>query len=125
MPHREWQVEEERLARLFLPLHELDRLRQQLIRVDLGPHFARVRLDRAQWTARDRLNDLRPLRQEDIGRRVHRVRQRERVDVGCRIPREFGRDAIELIEAVRCRQALRFGAQVPLAEDGRRIARLW
>ena len=121
MPHRERQVEEEGLAGRFLPLHEVDRLRHQFS-VDLGPDFPRERLDRAQRTARDGLDDLRPLRQQLVGRRVHRVRQRDRVDVGRRVPGDVGRNAIELIEAVRRRQALRFDAEVPLAEDGRGIA---
>ena len=121
VPHRERQVEEEGLAGRLLPLHEVDRLRHQFI-VDLGPDFPRERLDRAQWTARDGLDDLRPLRQQLIGRRVHRVRQLDRVDVGGRVPGDVGRNAVELVEAVRCRQALRFDAEVPLAEDRRGIA---
>ena len=104
-----------------LPLHEVDGLRHQF-RVDLGLDLAGERLDRAQWTARDGFDDLRPLREQLLGRRVHRVRQHGRVDVGRRVPGDVGRNAVELVEAVRRRQALRLDAEVPLAEDRRRIA---
>src|SRR6476661_5450970 len=69
MPHRERQVEEEGFPSRCLPLHEFDGLRHQF-GIDLGADFPRVGLDCAQWTARDGLDDLRPLRQQFFGRRV-------------------------------------------------------
>ena len=81
MPHRERQVEKEGLPGCGLPLHEIDRLRHQFS-VDLGADFPRIRLDHAQWPAPDGLEDLRPLRQQLIGRRIARVRHYGRVDVG-------------------------------------------
>ena len=41
----------------------------------------------------------------------------DRVDVGRRVPGNVRRDAVELVEAVRGRQALRLGPEMPLAED--------
>ena len=45
-------------------------------------------------------------------------------DRQCVVPRGVRRDAIELIEAVRSRLALRVFAEMPLAEDGGRVARV-
>ena len=121
MPHGERQVEEERLPGLFLPPHEVDRLGDELV-VDLGAHLRREWLHGPQWPAGRRLDDLRTLRQELGGRRRDRVRQLDRADVGRRVPGDVRRNAVELVEAVRRRQALRVDAEVPLPEDCRGVA---
>src|SRR5262245_39904430 len=61
-------------------------------------------------------------RAKHAGRRWDGVRQRNGVDVRGRIPGNVRRDAVELVEPVRRRQALQGAAQVPLAEDGRGVA---
>ena len=50
------------------------------------------------------------------------MRQLDGADVSCRVPRNIGRDAVELVKPVRGRQALRGSAQVPLAENRGGIA---
>ena len=120
VPHGERQVEEEWLPGLFLPPHEVDRLGDEL-GVDLGAHLRREGLHGPQWPAGRRLDDLRTLRQELCGRRRDRVRQLDRADVGRRVPGDVRRNAVELVEAVRRRQALRINAEVPLSEDCRGV----
>src|SRR5450631_388341 len=121
MPHREREVEEEGLPGRFLPLHEVDRLRDQCI-VDLTANFRRVRPDRAQWSARHRLEDLRPLLQKHVVWRGDRMRELDGGGVHGRVPGFIRWDAIELVEAMRRRQALRIFAEVPLAKERRGVA---
>src|SRR5271166_1520603 len=56
------------------------------------------------------------------GWRVDRMGEFDRVDIGRRIPGDIGRDAVELVKAVRGRQALRRAPKVPLAEYRGRVA---
>ena len=121
MPHGEWQVEEERLARLGLSLHKVDGLPREF-KVDLAPNFHRVRFELAQRTISNGLVEMRPLFTKLAERLVGRVRERCRAGESRTVPREVGRKAVELVESVGRRQALRSDAQVPFAIDGRRIA---
>ena len=79
----------------------------------------------SQRAAQLGLDHLRPLRQQFVGRRIHRMGELDRVDVGRRIPGDVGRNAVELLEAVRSRQALRLTAEMPLSEYRRGVAEPW
>jgi hypothetical protein len=121
MPHRKRQVEEERLARRLAALHEVYGLGSKL-GSDFGANVPREGFHRFQRPAEHGLDDLRSLRQQHIGRRVDRVREFDRVDVGGRIPGDVGRDAVELVKAMRGRQALRLAAEMLLAINRRGVA---
>ena len=105
VPHREWQVEEEGLARGLLPLHEVDRLRHELVPSisarTSGVNGLTVRSGPPATASKI----CGPFARSASTRRVYRVREHDRGDIGCRIPRRVGRNAIELVEAVRRRQA--------------------
>src|SRR5262249_49142203 len=64
------------------------------------------------------LDDLRPASDKGVVRACHRMRQLHRANVSRRIPRNIRWNAVELIEAMCSRQALRCAAQMPLAKDG-------
>ena len=124
MPHRERHVEEERLARGLLLLDERDGTVGQLV-VDLGPHLEREGLDALQWDIPLLLIHPRSLLDQVLlGDVAEAVRQHDLRHVRRGVPRGVRRDAIELIETVCTRQALRLYTEVPLAEDGRRVARV-
>ena len=120
--HRERQIQEERFSSGVLPLHEVDRLADQFV-VDACANLRRERLDVVQRTARRAFDDLRSLGEQHCIRRLNRVRERDRVHICSRVPGHIGRDAIELVEAVRGRQALRIRSEVPLAKDRRGITK--
>ena len=106
------QIEEERLARRLLALHEIDAVVHQLP-VDLAPHLFGVGLYHLQRLAAFGLDDLRPLVERD----VEGLGLMALADHAEGVPGVRRRDAVEFVEALVLRLAIGLGAEMPFAED--------